>query len=503
MKKYKISLLLMYLLILLFSSCTDLDPQLYDRLDASNFYKTREEIEAGLANVYFKLEDIHQWRYTWSLQELTTDHAIMPTRSDGGWYDGRVWIDMHLRDWDATNKYVVRTYSKFYSVIASANSFIEILNLANDKNLAPNIAEIKTLRAWSYFNLVDLFGNVPIVTKSHLDPKKLPTNASRKEVFQFIETELKEAIADLPSVNSVDRASYYPRITKEAAQTILAKLYLNAEVFSGTARWQDCIDVCDAVINSGGYRLTPSIWDSYTPENENSPEIIFSVPQNNKDIDGNVINLFGLNPALQTLFGIDAGWGGASVCIEHYNLYEPEDFRRTLILKGPMYYPDGSPVLDGHGIPFVIIPVANIFNAASNEGLESIKYQPDPKQIGGNARNDMVLLRYADVLLSKAECLFRLGKATEAEKLINQVRARNFNPVKPLTNITLDDILAERSKEFLWDCMYRQDLIRFGKFLNEQYQFKPKPLTESYRALFPIPLVEIQANPNLVQNPGY
>lgn len=168
-----------------------------------------------------------------------------------------------------------------------------------------------------------------------------------------------------------------------------------------------------------------------------------------------------------------------------------------------MYYPDGSPVLDGHGIPFVIIPVANIFNAASNEGLESIKYQPDPKQIGGNARNDMVLLRYADVLLSKAECLFRLGKATEAEKLINQVRARNFNPVKPLTNITLDDILAERSKEFLWDCMYRQDLIRFGKFLNEQYQFKPKPLTESYRALFPIPLVEIQANPNLVQNPGY
>ena len=490
------------MIILLISSCTNLDTELYDRIDASNFYETEEEIQAGIANVYYRLENIHQWRYLWSLQELTTDHGITPTRSNGGWYDGRVWIDLHLRDWDATNSYITRTYSYFFVVIGSANSFIETLYKNDDDKLAPIIAEIKALRAWSYYNLIDLYGNVPIVTEAHLDQKNLPTNASRQDVFSFIESELKDAILDLPSVSSVDRSSYYPRITKEAAQTILAKLYLNAEVYTGSARWQDCIDECNNVINSGGYSLTPSIWDSYIPENENSPEIVFSVPKHNQDISGNVVNLYGLHPALIPLYGIPRAWGGPSVCIEHYNMYDEDDFRRSLILNDSIFYPDGSPLLY-NDVPFVITPIDDIFNADPDQGLRSIKYQPDPDQIGNNSRNDMILLRYADVLLSKAECMFRLGDVSGAEDLINLVRSRNFNPDKPLTNITLNDILEERSKEFFWDRMYRQDLIRFGKFLDESYKFKPTSVTESYRTLFPIPQSEIEANPNLVQNPGY
>ncbi len=497
------SLLLVSSIILFFSSCTNLDPELFDRIDASNFYKTDEEIQAGIANVYYHLENIHQWRYLWSLQELTTDHGITPTRSNGGWYDGRVWIDFHLHDWDATNVYIGRTYSQFYTVIGSANSFIEILDQTSDQKLIPIKAEIKALRAWSYFNLLDLFGNVPIVTQAHLDQMNLPTNAKRKDVFTFVETELKEAINDLPSVNSVDRYNYYPRITKEAAQAILAKLYLNAEIYSGIARWQDCIDACNAIINSGGYQLTPSIWDSYSPENENSPEIILAVPKNNKDISGNYVNVYGLHASLRALYGIPRAWGGPSVCIEHYNSYEEGDFRKTLILNGPIYYPDGSPVLNGSGKPFVITPIEDIFNADPDQGLRSIKYQPDPEQIGSSSRNDMVLLRYADILLSKAESLFRLGNDSEAETLINQVRARNFQPEKPLTNITLDDILAERSKEFFWDRMYRQDLIRFHKFLSSTYKFKPNPTTDEFRVIFPIPQVELESNPNLEQNPGY
>jgi len=490
---------------LLFSAaCTDLDEELYDRLSATTFYQTEEEIEAGLANVYYRLMDAQNWWFPWQLQEVTTDVGEVPTRTNGGWYDGGIFIEETTHTWDATHSTIGNFYGKLYGTIATANSMIDILELAKEdgtENLDPVIAEVRTIRAWCYLYLCDMWGNVPIVTVAQLDPNNLPTNASRKEVFDFIETELTESIQHIPSVNDVNREDYYPRLTREAAHTMLARLYLNAEVYSGQARWDDCIKAADAVIASNAYELAPSIWDSFTPENEGSHEIIFGLSQHNKDITSgatgsNWVNQLGLHPLLQQKFDLPfTPWGGPRVNIAHYETYDEDDFRRTLILDGPQYSSSGEFLFD-------ILPLTSVTNADPDEGLISIKYKPDTEQIGMSGRNDQVLLRYADVLMMKAEALYRTGNVAEATSLVNMVRARNFETPKPLTNMTLDDILEERGREFLYENTRRTDLIRFGKFLTLRHQFKETD-SEPFRLLFPIPQSELDSNPRLKQNPGY
>jgi hypothetical protein len=154
-----------------------------------------------------------------------------------------------------------------------------------------------------------------------------------------------------------------------------------------------------------------------------------------------------------------------------------------------------------------LIPIKDINSASENEGFVNVKYVPDPLSVvnrtgRGLGRNDLVLLRYSEILMSKAEALYRLGNITDATDLINVVRARNFVTPKPFVNMTLDNILEERSREFLWEGTYRTDLIRFGKFITERTQWKDYN-DDPTRNIFPIPQIELQANPNLVQNPGY
>jgi hypothetical protein len=469
----KIKYIIVLSIILLSGACTDLDEVLYDKLSADTFFQNEDEIKAGLAYVYRTLFNSNFWWYTFQLQEVTTDHAEVPTRSNGGWYDGGIFITETTHTWDATHSTISTLYRSIYQNIAAANSFLETLKIAQESldNLDPAVAETRVIRAYSYMQLCDLFGNVPIVTVGKLDQQNLPTNNSRKEVFDFVETELLESIELLPSGNEINKSEYYPRITKEAAWAILAKLYLNAEVYSGTAKWQDCIDACDQVINSGVYQLAPSIWDSFVPENDNSPEIIFAISTSNELWPSSRTNQFGLHPLLKEKFDLPyVPWGGPRVGNEHYEIYDNNDFRKSLILSGDQYSSTGE-------FLFTILPLQSLYNAEPDEGLISIKY--------------------------KAEALFRTGKTTESLELVNQVRARNFSPEKPFTELTLDTILEERSREFLWECSYRTDLIRFGKFLSSTYLFKPEPTTDSFRTIFPIPQSQIQSNPNLVQNPGY
>lgn len=511
MKRLKKIIALIFLLNLFFG-CTDLDETLYDRMSADTFYKTESEVLTGLTNVYYKLMLVENWWWPWQLQECTTDHGMTPTRNNGAWYDGGVFHELHMHTWDASHGRIQVTYTYLYSAIAAANSFIEIIEKSELDNKEVVVAETKAIRAWEYLHLVDLFGNVPIVTVAKLDQGNLPTNAPRKEVFEFIEAELKDAIALLPSLTEIsDRQAYYPRIAKETAQAMLVKLYLNAEIYSGVARWQDCIDVANEIIGSGVYSLAPSISDNFIPLNEGSPEIIFAISQDNErigasgggdsNLGGNWVNQLNLRPQLRQKFGINFdGWGGPSVLIEHYNSYEDGDYRKSLILSGLQISPAGDSLT-------TLIPIKSINSAAENEGLINVKYVPDPLSIvnrtgRGLGRNDLVLLRYADILMSKAEAQYRLGFVEDATDLINEVRARNFTKPSPIEDMTLDDILQERSKEFLWEGTYRTDLVRFGKFTTTRTQWKDYD-SESYRNIFPIPLTELQSNPNLKQNPGY
>ncbi len=513
MKKVYILLIVTLGLVILLGACTKLDEPLYDKLNAANFYKTPDEINAGVSNIYYRINNVHIWLNHWQLQECSTDHGMCP------WGDGGVYKQVQTHTWDATHGPMRDVYTGNFAAIAAANTFLENLSLTNISNKADLEGEVKALRAWCYMELCDLFGNVPIVTVAKLDPAHLPTNATRLEVFNFIETELKDAISKLPSAKDIpNRQAVYPRIVvKEAAQAMLAKLYLNAEVWSGTARWQDCVTACDQIINSGAYSIPSGygdIWKTFAPENDqttNNQEIIFALSKDNVtywDVAlGFWANCLGVHGELKGAVrdGQDLGisqnfWGGPSVLDEHYQIYEDADFRKSLILNGKFYDKDGKLLIDIQ--PFSNTDVNGFTNP--KEGLSCIKYRPDPQQTFFFGRNDMLLLRYADILLSKAEALYRLssGNQAAAEALITQVYSRNFTNGKTFTIASLDDILMERSREFLWENSYRTDLVRFGKFISMRTKWHTTD-DPAYRNIFPIPQSEIQSNPNLKQNPGY
>ena len=509
MKKY--ALIIPIAFILAIASCTDLNEPLYDQIDAREFYNSQDEIQAGLTNAYYKLMELEIWIHQFILQEVTTEIAIVPTRTNGGWNDGGRWNDAHLHTWDAAHQEVTETYSKLYNVVASANSLVELLKEREGEieDVDEAIAEMRALRAYAYLNLLDLYGNVPIVTDAQIDPNNLPSNlnTTRADVFEFVEQELTDALENIPAVaemSMAERQDYYPRFSKEAVQAMLVRLYLNAEVYSGSQRWQDVIRVADEIIASGAFSLTPNIWDNFAPENENSPETILAISQSNQDITvcnfcaqgGNWINQLGLHPNLQQKFNLPISpWGGTNVSVDHFEDYEEDDFRRTLILRGEQKSESGEVLVD-------LVPVSNLNNSPFNEGYKSIKYQPDPQMVGISARNDQILIRYSEILLSKAEAHYRLGQVGPALDLVNQVRERNFDSYTPLTTLTEEMILKEFAREFMWETHHRTHLIRHGKFLTNRYKFKDYD-SEPHRIVFPIPQNELDRNPNLKQNPGY
>ena len=486
------------LISILLTGCTDLEEEPLDQLSSDQFFSNETQVAAAVRGVYASLLQPHDFRVMWYLQEVTTEIGITPSRAGGWASDGEQKYKQHT--WDETDRFLREMYTWYGRTVGRANTVINILQEGGEFDAFRS--EAIFYRAWAYFNLLDLYGNVPIVTETFEDPADIkgnrPIGEQRAKVFRFVENDLLKAIEGLPPKSSVG-PGYYPRPTRETALSVLAKLYLNAEIWSGTPRWQDCIDVCDQVIATNEFSLTPVITDSYVPENQDSPEIIFSIVKSNlgeSRADGNFINQLSLPPSLtlQVLQLPWGGWGGNSMTQQHYEAYEDDDFRKSLILFGPQLDPEGNEVIN-------IKDIDDLFDAKVNEGLKSLKYVPDPEQNGPYARNDVVLLRYADILLSKAEAQIRLGGPGAGDELINQVRERNFEEYTPLSGIDLDFLLAERGREFSYDNLRRQDLIRFGKFISNTHKFKVN--FDDFRIVFPIPQQEVDINPNLDQNPGY
>ena len=513
MKKTYQSIMITLILAIVFSACTKLDEKLYDKIDARTFYKNTDEINAGVADLYVRLNNVHLWLKHWELQECSTDHGMCP------WGDGDVFKMDQLHTVTTQHSPNHDVYVGTFQAIAACNSFLENVKLANPVNLKELEGEAQALRAWSYIDLIDLWGNVPIVTVAQVDPSNLPKTAKRADVFSFIETELKDAISKLPAANDIaNKDALYPRvISKEAAQAFLVKLYLNAEVWSGTARWQDVVTTADAIINSGAYSIPGGygdLWKTFAPDNNtstNNKEIIFALSRDAvtywSPSFGNWVNCLGTHGELKGAVrdGKDLGisqifWGGPSVLEETYDIYDSTDFRRGLILKGEFYDKDGKLLIDIK--PFDNVDIKTFPD--SKKGLTSIKYKPDANQTFFFGANDLILFRYADVLYSKAEALYRLnaGNKAAAEALITQVYTRNFVGGKTFTLTSLNDILMERSREFLWETSYRTDLIRFGKFLNMRTLWHTSD-DPAFRILYPIPQSEMDSNPNLIQNPGY
>jgi hypothetical protein len=486
------------------SGCTKLDEETFGSLSPDTYYTDESTALSSVVGIYQLLSYNVDIGDPWRMKEFSTDEFIVPGRASGGWYD-QSNIDLTMHKEDADNNTIARAWTYIFQEIGTANAVIESLEASSSKDkFQPLISEAKALRAYGYFFAMDNWGNIPLVTVARLDPKNLPPTTPRADIYKFIESEMLSAAQDLPSAKDVDHASYYPRFTKESIYTALAYMYLNAEVYTGTPQWQKVVDMCDKVIGSGAFSLMPNVIDNFaSPTQASSTEIISAFTKDPAINAGN--NQF----ILYTQNGLDqlkydlpfSPANGYSTTPPALNRYEDQDTRKAMIEHGPQYYLDGRPLNypDGHQLD--LIPVKDIVSAQDNEGYKVLKYTPVGATFSGfNADNDLVLERYSDVLLMKAEALFRLGNTVDALPLINEVRTRSH--ATPLTTLTLQDIEDERAREFLWEGCRRTDMIRFGDYFTGTWPFKTTQ-TEAFRALYPIPNQQLVANPNLTQNEGY
>ena len=489
---------------IIISSCTKLQEEKFGSLSPDTYYQGDKEALSSVVGVYQLLSYNVDIGDPWRMKEFSTDEFIVPGRASGGWFDQNN-IDLTNHVENANNATIARAWTYIFQEIGTANAVLESLEASPNKDkLKALIAETRALRAYGYFFAMDNWGNVPLVTVARINPNNLPATTSRENIYNFIETEMLAAAQDLPSAKDVNHAAYYPRFTKESVYTALAYMYLNAEVYTGTPQWQKVVDMCNKVINSGAFSLMPNVVDNFaSPTQASSSEIISAFTKDPTQNAGNNQFILYTNNGLDQLkynlpFSPANGYSTTQAAL---NKYEDQDTRKSLIEYGPQYYLDGRPLNYPNGTQLVLIPVQDIVSAKDNEGYKVLKYTPIGAKFSGfNADNDLVLERYSDVLLMKAEALFRLGNTSTALSLVNQVRERSHATL--LTSLTLQDLEDERAREFLWEGCRRTDMIRFGDYFTGTWPFKTTQ-TESFRKVYPIPNQQLTANPKLVQNPGY
>ena len=486
------------------SGCTKLDEEKFGSLSPDNYYQGEKEALSSVVGVYQLLSYNVDIGDPWRMKEFSTDEFIVPGRASGGWFDqNNIDLTKHIEN--ADNATIARSWTFIFQEIGTANAVLESLQASPNKdNLKALIAETRALRAYGYYFAMDNWGNVPLVTVARIDPKNLPATTPRADVYKFIETEMLAAVADLPSAKDVNRASYYPRFTKESVYTALAYMYLNAGVYTSTPQWQKVVEMCDKVISSGAFSLMPTALANFaSPTQASSTEIISAFTKDaTQNAGNNQFILYTQNGLDQLKYGLPfSPANGYSTTQAALDKYENQDVRKNLIEYGPQYHLDGRPLNYPNGTQLVLIPVQDIVAAQDNEGYKVLKYTPvGAKWSGFNGDNDLVLERYSNVLLMKAEALFRLGNTTAALPFVNQVRVRSN--ATAFTSLTLQDIENERAREFLWEGSRRTDMIRFGDYFTGTWAFKTTQ-TEPFRKIYPIPNQQIIANPNLVQNPGY
>jgi len=492
------------------AGCTDLDETPLDALTPANAFKNDAEIAAGAASVYAQLRQT-QWAY-YNLSEITTDEQLVPTRGSD-WFDNGRWIEIYRQAWTPNSGSALDDmnglWNNMFAGVAKANLMIDVVEKSSSATKALNLAELRVLRAWFYYVLMDMFGGVPIVTTTEVQPTG---RASRDSTFKFIEAELKASLPALP-----DRPVAYGRINKHVANAILANMYINAPVFQGTVtagglqpaaqRLTEAIQYADAVINSGVYSLASNWQSNFNPDNGSSPELIFVI--NNTSNPPGIGNSLPQRPLHYAQHGVGGGpWNGFATIAETYRKYDPADQRRAIWLVGQQRnFATGANVNDRSGNPLIFTETINdITNATEAEGPRINKFPPFVTAPNGDSHpHKFPYFRLAEMYMIKAEALIRQNNVAGGIAILNQLRARVFEPDKPLaTNLSqtaaLQAVLDERLFEFAGEAKRRQDMIRIGGFTAAR-QFKAA--TQGYRVLMPIPITQIQNNPLLTQNAGY
>nr|WP_236263992.1 RagB/SusD family nutrient uptake outer membrane protein [Dysgonomonas sp. Marseille-P4677] len=521
------------------TSCTDLLDESYNRVIASQFEPKGDDLNAlvGAAYVPWR-ETMLLWNGVVRAQELPADQDVLPARPNG-WVDGGIYKRMHQHKWTTQDEIVLNPWERTYSGINTCNRVlyqIESGEISIPEGKEEIIAELKVLRASYYYILVDLYGNVPIVDKFDVPEGFLPEQSTQKQVYEFI---IKEITENINKLSEEAWGNYYGRFNKWAAYTLLAKMYLNAEIWSGTAHWQDCIDACDKVIAANKYELESDQSAVFITKNENSKEIIFALPFDETYVtDWNAFDfhMYTLQPSNQATYNfLNVPWGGVCCTPQYINTFDPDDSRlKKNFIQGQQYTSTGEEIMctmgSMSGQPLAYInEVPSIDESQEIHGFRWGKFEYAPGSTN-RLSNDWPQFRYADILLMKAESLMRLGKENDAAIIVTKVRERNFkdNPSKAIvtgadllkgsvydyglrdterttheggSDIKYGRFLDELAWEFTQEGRRRQDMIRFGVYTKKSW-FSHEP-NGDYRSLYPIPHSKILTNSNLTQNPGY
>lgn len=506
----KLTTLLLPAILLAFASCNDLSSDVHSEIVEDNFYQTEEQVLSAAGPAYSGLRAYTQIEGIWGIQELTSDELILPTRGND-WYNDGMYQRFQRHNWHTEEAHVNTSWSSIFSGVNTANRLLYQFENLDEKSEAVEliIGELEGLRAFWYYLALDMFGNVPIVTDFE-DADASPSNSTRQEVFEFVETELLDAIPNLREEVSV---STYGRFHRWAAYSTLAKLYMNAEVYIGEDRYSDAIDALDNIIDSGHYSLSDNFFSNFAVENQDSPENIFVIPYDANYVEewGSMLqfHFWSLHFIGNQTFNMQlGGWNGFAGGPEFVQSYNEEDQRQDVWLTGVQFSASGDTLYEGPDTPLDhTVEINSLESAADNEGARLAKYDYSDAT-NFSMSNDYVIFRYADILLMKAEALMRQngGMATqEAVELVNRVRERAFaNPDDnqyTTSTLTLDTLLDERGWELAGEGWRRSDQIRFGTFTDGSWTFKDP--SEDFRQLFPIPQQQRNSNPNLDQNPGY
>ncbi len=471
-------------------SCTNLDENVFDQIPQEKFGETQAQLDALIGPLYGGLGDY------WSRFELlncVTDEELAPSR--GGDWSEPEWRFLEEHTWPTDFYGFDNLWTWIYNNLTSVNQQLENPNISSESI----IAELRVLRAFYHYLAMDNFGNVIIADKILSGNAENPSQSSRQEVYNFVEKELLEAT---PYLSKEVRANY-GRMTYYVAHAILAKLYLNAEVYTGTPQWDKALAHCDTIIASGQFTLAGDFFSNFSITNQNSPEIILATPFDKSKREGFFFPITTMHYLNQLTYELGSTpWNGYCTYAEFYNSFAENDVRREMWLTGQQYdaagdslFDDGVPFAYTKEIPAFAMPAGPVARLA---GYRSKKYEIQ-KGANFSQDNDWVIYRLADVYLMRGEAYFRMGDEEKALEDINFIRTkRNVEPfVSPLT---ADSILAERGRELAYEYHRRQDLIRFGQF-TKAWRFKP--VSDETREIFPIPFGQIALNPKLVQNPGY
>lgn len=537
--KHRFLALSVLALSLSLTSCLDETPK--DQIPETEIYDSANSLYVNAVASLYNYIGAHEegeglqgtCRGIYDYNTLTTDEAIIPIRG-GNWYDGGLWKNMYDHTWTATDTDLYNVWKYLYKVIVLSTKSLETIEkhkaLLTEQQRVDYAAEVRAVRAMYYYYAMDMFGRIPILQSSTQKTADI-RQSNRSDVFWYVVKELQEVTPLLANEHSNLQGNYYGRVTRPVAWFLLAKLSLNAEVYTdddwtdssrpdgktimfdieGNKKnaWQTCVHYCD-LITAAGYTLEADYTKNFAVHNEGSTENIFTIPLDK------ILYLNEFHYLFRSRHYAHGGaYSGASengTCATLHTMAvngfgtETPDARLDMNFYTGKVEVDGKYVTLDDGTPLEYKPLAVEKNLTASPYLETAgarmkKYEVDRTAYsdGRMPDNDIVLYRYADVLLMKSEAKVRNGESGDEE--INAVRSRVG---MPSLSATLDNILNERLLELVWEGWRRQDMIRFGTYC-KQYDIHTQSEADKkgYTTVFPIPEKARELNPNLKQNPGY